>query len=146
MNNPPTLSVSEAAAATGFTSQAVYRAIRDGRLSRYLLRDGAGRARLMPEAVEAIRRGLLRQRVDTAPPPPPAPEPEPEPEPIAAEIWGDWANALLDLTQWAPPPWSGTRWASLAITADQAYGLAEQYGPCTTETLAMFEADAEADE
>jgi len=146
LQNPATLSVSEAAAASGFTRQAVYRAIRDGRLNRYLLRDGAGRARLMAEAVGAIRRGLLRQRVDTAPmPPPPAPAPEPEREPIPASVWGDWANALLDLTQWAPPPWSGTRWASLAITADQAYALAEQYGPCTPEALARFEADAEAD-
>jgi hypothetical protein len=105
--NPPTLSVAEAAAATGFSRQAIHRAVKDGRLSRFLIRDAAGRCRLMFEAVAQIRGGLIRQRVDTgrpAPPPRPAPEPEAafELEAEPDEFTGDAevADLLQQIEQW----------------------------------------------
>jgi hypothetical protein len=61
LTNSPTLSVAEAAAATGFSRQAVHRAIKDGRLSRFVIRDAAGLCRLLPEAIGQIRSGLLRR-------------------------------------------------------------------------------------
>ena len=141
LTDPPTLSVAEAAAATGFTRQAVHRAIKDGRLFRFLIRDSQGHARLMPEAVGAIRSGLLRQRIDTAPPAAPAP-----PEPVAAveppswdEVAG-WGNALIDRNAFGPSPWSATLWASLSNVIEMAWELAGEHGPCTAEALARLEA------
>jgi hypothetical protein len=143
LTDPPTLSVAEVAAATGFTRQAVHRAIKDGRLRRYLLRDSAGHARLMPEAVVQISRGLLRQRIDTAWPAPPPPAPEPEADPGFIE-WTDvaaWGNAQLDCNVFGPPPWTASRWCTLSVVLDQACELATERGPCTPEALAAFEAE-----
>ncbi len=150
LTNPPTLSVAEAAAATGFSRQAVHRAIKDGRLRRFLVRDAAGHCRLMSEAVGAIRSGILRQRIDTAPaapPSPPAPAPAPAPPANPAQLWADigtWANALLDLGRWGPPPWPPERWATLDIVLDQAEDLAAEHGPCTPELLAQLEQECES--
>ena len=138
--DPPTLSVAETAAATGFTRQAVHRAVKEGRLSRYLIRDPQGRARLMPEAVSAIRRGLLRQRIDTARPAPPPPEPAAEP-PSWDEVAG-WANALINRSAFGPAPWSAMLWASLSNVIEMADELAADHGPATPEALARFEAEA----
>jgi hypothetical protein len=145
--DPPTLSVSEVAAATGFSRQAVYRAVRDGRLSRFLIRDDAGHARLMPEAVVQIRRGLLRQRIDTAPPAtPPPPAPEAAAEPPSWDDVAGWGNALIDRTAFGPAPWSPTMWSSLSYVIEMACELAGEHGAATPEALAAFEAEAEADE
>jgi len=146
--NPPTLSVAEAAAATGFTRQAIHRAVKDGRLSRFLIRDAAGHCRLMPEAVGAIRGGLLRQRVDTARPAP-APPPTPEPEPDAAaegptwEEVASWGNALIDRRAFGLAPGSSTLWVSLSNVLDLAYEQATERGRCTPEALAAFELEGE---
>jgi hypothetical protein len=148
LTNPPTLSVAEAAAACGFTRQAVHRAIKDGRLSRFLIRDSAGHARLQPEAVGAIRSGLLRQRIDTArpapPPPPPAPEPEAAPEGPTWEQVASWGNQLIDRAAFGLAPWSSTLWVSLSNVLDLAYEQAAERGRCTPEALAAFEAEAES--
>jgi hypothetical protein len=133
MEAPATLSVSEVAQASGYARQSVYRAIRDGRLNRYLVRDGAGRARLMPEALTAIRSGLLRLRADSAaghtPPPAPAPAPAPAPDPKV--LWANiasWANQLLDTASWGPPPWTGEQWSTLAAVLEQADDLECEHG------------------
>jgi hypothetical protein len=145
LTDPPTLSVAEAAAACGFSRQAVHRAIKDGRLSRFLIRDSAGRARLMPEAVGAIRSGLLRQRIDTARPAPPPPAPEPAADEVFS--WADvasWGNALIDRAAFGLVPWSSTLWVSLSNVLDMACALAAERGPCTPRALAAFEAEAES--
>jgi hypothetical protein len=143
MEQPATLSVSEVALATGFTRQAVYRAIRDGRLNRHLVRDSKGQARLLPEALQAIRSGLLRLRVDSAaghaPPPSPAPAAAPP-----AEVWAPWANALLDCGHWGPPPWEPTRWRTLAVVAAEAETLVAQFGEFDAEVWAQLVEEGEA--
>ena len=136
MDEPRTFSVAEMAAATGYARQSVSRAVRDGRLNRWLVRDSKGHARLMPEAATAIRSGVLRLRVDSKAanlPPPPAPDSAPAP---SAELWAPWANGLLDLTQWSPPPWDATRWRTLLVVAAEAEGLAQQWGEFDSEILA----------
>jgi len=146
LTNPPTLSVAEAAAATGFSRQAVHRAIKDGRLRRFLVRDAAGHCRLMSEAVGAIRSGILRQRIDTAPaapPPPSAPEPEDDQEGPSWELVASWGNQLIDRRAFGLAPWSSTLWVSLSSVLDLAYEQATERGPCTPEALAAFEAEAE---
>jgi hypothetical protein len=123
----------------------VHRAIKDGRLRRFLVRDAAGRARLMPEAVGAIRSGLLRQRIDTAPSQPPAPthEPAAAPDlPTWKEVAG-WGNQLIDRRAFGLAPWSSTLWVSLSEVLDLAWELAAERGPCTPEAFAAFEAEAE---
>lgn len=148
MEQPATLSVAEVALATGFSRQAVHRAVRDGRLNRHLVRDSKGQARLMPEAVQAIRSGLLRLRVDSAaghtPPPPPAPAPAPAPDPQT--LWADiasWANRFVDASAWGPPPWPPEKWATLNAVLDQADDQAAEHGPCTPELLAQLEQEGE---
>ena len=129
--------MAEVAAATGFTRQAVYRAVRDGRLSRYVVKDGKGHTRLLPEAVAAIRSGMLRLRVDTHQPPAPAPAANP------GELWGSvaaWANALLDLPSWGPPPWTGDQWATLSAVIEQADDLEAEHGVFSAELLAQLDA------
>ena len=71
--------MAEVATLTGFARQTVYRAIKDGRLNRWLIRDAEGQARLVPDGVTAIRRGVIRPRIDSQPRPAPAPAPAPEP-------------------------------------------------------------------
>jgi hypothetical protein len=146
LTDPPTLSVAEAAAATGFTRQAIHRAVKDGRLSRFLIRDAAGHCRLMPEAVGHIRGGLLRQRIDTAPPAPAAPPPAPEPAADEVFSWADvadWGNAGLCCEAFGAPPWPADRWATLAVVLDQSCALAAEQGPCTPEALAALRAEAD---
>ena len=144
LTDPRTLSVAEAAAATGFTRQAVHRAIKDGRLSRFLIRDSQGHCRLLPEAVGAIRSGLLRQRIDTRPP---APPPPPAPEAAADRpSWHDvatWGNELIDRNAFGPSPWSPTLWASLSNVIEMAWELASDNGACTPAALAQLESEAE---
>jgi hypothetical protein len=124
--------VAEAAAATGYARQSIYRAIRDGRLNRHLVRDSKGQARLMPEALTAIRSGLLRLRADSAAgqTPPPASAPAPAPAP-AADVWANiasWANQLLDIASWGAPPWTGEQWSTLAAILEQADDLECEHG------------------
>lgn len=138
MKEPATLSVSEAAAGSGFSRQAIYRAIRDGRLNRYLVRDSRGQARLMPEALQAIRSGLLRLRADSAAGHTPAAVPAPSPE-----VWAPWANALLDCSQWGPPPWEPTRWRTLEVVISEAQALHQQLGAFDAETWAELVAEGE---
>ena len=152
MEEPATVSVAEAALATGFTRQSIYRAIRDGRLNRHLIRDSKGRARLMPEALTAIRSGLLRLRADSGAGQAPAVDAEPSADVWAADasavgerweataappadLWAPWANALLDCSLWTPPPWNPTRWRTLAIVAAEAEALALQWGEFDAEIL-----------
>jgi hypothetical protein len=148
MTEARTYSAAEIAAATGFSRQAVHRAVKDGRLARYVLKDGRGHTRLLPEAAAAIRSGLLRLRVDSAaghtppPPPPPAPAPAPDPQTLWADV-ASWANGLIDATAWGPPPWPPERWATLDIVLDQADDLAAEHGPCTPELLAQLEQECE---
>jgi len=120
-----TFSVAEIARATGFSRQSIHRAIRDGRLSRYLIRDQAGRARLMPEAAAAIRAGVIRPRVDTK-------KPTTLPAPNWATI-ASWANRVLDGPTWSPPPWRGDLWSSLQFALETGTELAAKHGPCTDE-------------
>jgi hypothetical protein len=133
MEEPATVSVAEAALATGFTRQSIYRAIRDGRLNRHLVRDSKGQARLMPEALTAIRSGLLRLRADSAAghtpttAPAPAPAPAPDPQTLWANI-ATWANELLDTASWGPPPWTGDQWSTLAVVLEQADDLEAEHG------------------
>lgn len=113
---PTTLAVAEVALDTGFTRQSVYRAIKDGRLSRWLVRDEKGHARLVPEAVTAIRSGgVLTLRVDTAPP-----APSPAPTPPGWDVMAPWANAMLASDQWGPPPWPADRWTTLEAVIREA--------------------------
>ena len=137
MEPPPTVSVADAAAATGFTRQAIYRAVRDGRLARFLVRDRAGHARLMVEALAAIRSGVLRLRADSgAGREPVAPSPAAAPP---ATVWAPWANALIDPELLSSPPWDSTLWWSLSIAIDEAIELAAEHGPLTPEALARWE-------
>jgi hypothetical protein len=143
MGDSPTLSVAEVALATAFSRMTIYRAVRDGRLNRWLIRDAKGQARLMPEAVTAIRRGLIRPRIDSAPAPAPTPEPEYQAG-TPADAWADcasWANALLDVAQWGPPPWPADRWATLDATLDMADSLAAEHGAYSPELMAQLEAE-----
>jgi hypothetical protein len=139
---PRTLSVAEAAAATGYARQSIYRAIRDGRLNRHLVRDSKGQARLMPEALTAIRSGLLRLRADSAaghtPPPPPAPAPAPAPGEVWANI-ASWANQLLDTASWGPPPWTGDQWSTLAAVLEEADDLEAEHGAYRPGVLEQLE-------
>jgi len=132
MTEERSFSVAEVAAATGFTRQAVHRAVADGRLARYVVKDGRGHTRLLPEAAAAIRSGVLRLRADSAaghtPPPPPAPAPAPAPP---ADVWANiatWANQLLDTASWGPPPWTGEQWSTLAAVLEQADDLEAEHG------------------
>jgi hypothetical protein len=138
MKEPATLSVAEVALATGFSRQAVHRAVRDGRLNRHLIRDAKGRARLVPESVAAIRSGLLRLRADSAAGHMPAAVPAP-----SAEVWALWANALLDCSQWGPPPWEPTRWRTLEIVISEAQALVGQFGAFDAEVWAELVAEGE---
>lgn len=98
MSDTGSFSVAEAATLTGFARQTIYRAVRDGRLNRWLIRDDKGQARLSPDGVTAIRCGVIRSRVDSKPrpEPAPAPTPAPEPEPPADEpdpaFWSEWGR------------------------------------------------------
>jgi hypothetical protein len=58
MGDTGSFSVAEVATLTGFVRQTVYRAIKDGRLNRWLIRDAEGQARLAPDGVTAIRRAV----------------------------------------------------------------------------------------
>jgi hypothetical protein len=140
MEGPAGLSVAEAATASGFTRQAIYRAIKDGRLGRWLIRDSSGHARLVPEAVKAIRSGVLMPRVDTAAP---APPPAPAPAPPNWDMMAPWANALLDSSQWGPPPWLACRWATLEIVSGEAEELFLEHGEFTAEKFAALEDEGE---
>jgi hypothetical protein len=145
MSEARTFSVAEVAESTGFARQSLHRAVRDGRLSRYVVRDEKGRIRLLPEAASAIRSGMLRLRVDTAAPPAPAPAPA-EPEFDSRQAWSDiasWANALIDVAAWGPPPWSGEQWATLDLLIDQADDLAAEHGGQTPELLASLQAEGD---
>jgi AcrR family transcriptional regulator len=141
MEGPATLSVAEVAAASGFTRQAIYRAIKDGRLGRWLIRDSRGRARLVPEAVKAIRSGgILSLRVDTA-----APALPPAPSPPSWDVMASWANALLCPEHWGPPPWPPDRWLTLEGVIDEAEELAIAHGDYSAAVMAAL-ADEEGDE
>ena len=134
MEGPETLSVAEAAAASGFTRQALYRAIKDGRLTRWLIRDARGCARLVPEAVRAIRSGgVLTLRVDTAAP---APSPAPAPAPPNWDVMAPWANSLLSPEHWGPPPWPACRWATLETVIREAEELAVAHGDYRAAVMA----------
>jgi predicted DNA-binding transcriptional regulator AlpA len=134
MTEARTYSVQEVAAATGFTRQAIYRAIKDGRLNRWLIRDSKGRARLTPEAPQAIRSGgVLALRVDTAPPG----------SAVSLDHVSGWGNALLLLDQWTAPPWDGPQWRTLAVVAAQAEELAATYGRFNPEVMAQLEQEGE---
>ncbi len=146
MSKYATLTVAEVASATGYSRVAVHRAIRDQRMGRWLIRDQRGRARLIAEVVDAIRRGaVLRVRADTRrpaapPPPPPPPAGDGDGDGLSATVWAPWANELLDADQWSPPPWDPTQWASLAVVLDQAADLATEHGPLTADALTRWEA------
>jgi len=145
MSEPGTLSVAEVAAATGFSRVALYRAVKDGRLSRWLVRDDKGHARLMAECVGPIRSGVLRVRAETRRAAP-APEPEPAPE-LPQPSWLDvaaWANELLDCSAWSAPPWPADRWATLNVVLDQASDLAAEHGPFNVAVLEQLDKEADA--
>ncbi len=139
--------MAEAATLTGFARQTIYRAVRDGRLNRWLIRDDKGQARLSPDGVTAIRRGVIRPRVDSKPRPAPPPTPVPDPRYQAgnpAELWADnasWANALLDVERWGPPPWSADQWATLDAVMDMADNLAAEHGGYSAELMARLQAE-----
>ena len=129
--------MAEAAAATGYARQSIYRAIRDGRLNRHLVRDSKGQARLMPEALTAIRSGLLRLRADSAAGHVPGPAPAPP-----ADVWANiasWGNALLDAASWGPPPWTGDQWSTLAAILEEADDLECEHGAYRAGVLEQLE-------
>ena len=120
MSDTGSFSVAEVATLTGFARQSIYRAIKDGRLNRWLIRDAEGQARLSPDGVTAIRRGAIRPRIDSQPRPTPAPVPEPqadEPdefwsrygriagpdEPPLSEDEAEEHTALIVWHLWGPP-------------------------------------------
>ena len=84
---------------------------------------------------------------EPAPPPPPAPVPEPEYQAgNPADLWADnasWANQLLDVERWSPPPWPADRWATLDAVLDQADDLAAEHGAYTPEVFARLQAEGE---
>ncbi len=137
----------EVATLTGFARQTIYRAVRDGRLNRWLIRDDKGQARLSPDGVTAIRCGVIRPRIDSKPRPAPTPTPVPDPRYQAgnpAELWADiasWGNVLLDVERWGPPPWSADKWATLDAVLDMADNLAAEHGGYTPELMAMLQAE-----
>ena len=137
-----TFSVAEVAQATGFSRQALYRAIKDGRLNRWLIRDVAGRARLTAEAVAAIHSGVLRPRIDSKPevfkPVAKAPAITPKLDDVAS-----WANALLLLPKWTAPPWDGKQWRTLAIVEAQAEDFAAEHGPWSESVFQQLEQEGE---
>jgi len=92
MSDTGSFTVAEVATLTGFARQTIYRAIKDGRLNRWLIRDAEGQARLVPDGVTAIRRGVIRPRIDSQPRPAPAPVPAPVPEPQADEPDEFWSR------------------------------------------------------
>jgi len=148
MSDTETLSVAEVSTLTGFSRMTIYRAVRDGRLNRWLTHDDKGQARLLPDAAVAIRRGVIRRRIDSQPRPAPAPAPEPQAG-SPADAWADcasWANAFLDVDLWGPPPWPADRWATLDAVLDQADELAAEHGSYTAEVFARLETEALGDE
>jgi hypothetical protein len=143
MSDTETLSVAEVSALTGFSRMTIYRAVRDGRLNRWLIRDDKGQARLSPDAAVAIRRGVIRRRIDSQPKPAPAPVPEPQAE-NPVNPWVDiasWANQLIDVAQWGPPPWPADKWATLEFVLDMADNLAAEHGSYTAELFAKLQAE-----
>lgn len=82
---------------------------------------------------------------EPAPPPPPAPAPGPEYQAgNPADLWADnasWANQLLDVKRWSPPPWPADRWATLDAVLDQADDLAAEHGAYTPELMARLQAE-----
>jgi len=141
MSDTETLSVAEVSALTGFSRMTIYRAVRDGRLNRWLTRDDKGQVRLLPDAAVAIRRGVIRRRIDSQPKPAPVPEPQAE-NPV--NPWVDiasWANQLIDVDQWGPPPWPADKWATLEFVLDMADNLAAEHGSYTAEVFARLQAE-----
>jgi hypothetical protein len=135
MKEPATLSVAEVALATGFSRQAVHRAVRDGRLNRHLIRDAKGRARLVPEAVTAIRSGLLRLRADSAAGHTPAPPParDEDETPLAAEL-AFWVEHGRIADPEAPPLSTDAFWGEVAAMLSGL--MDEQYDGATVRELA----------
>jgi hypothetical protein len=136
------LTVSELSRQSGISRQSVYRAIRDGRLSRYLITAPDGRRLLEPEALEFCTNGGIRGRRDSpwmqwsdAPAVPDGPR---------LEHVAGWGNALIDAAAWGPPPWTVEQWQSLRVVLEQAIDLAGSYGPfdpVLLESLANIGAD-----
>jgi hypothetical protein len=62
-------------------------------------------------------------------------------QPSAADT-ADWANALLDLPQWGPPPWDAARWITLADVIETATELAARW-PYSPEAMQQWESELE---
>lgn len=103
----------------GVSRAAITLAIKDGRLEPALLADGKLDAEQGVELFKATSRRMVEL-----------------PEPDAAE----WANALLDLECWGPPPWSLSQWISLRDVFQFGCELAAEgriYSPAAFHALGI---------
>jgi AcrR family transcriptional regulator len=138
--DPGGYSISEISRASGVSRTTLYRAIADGRLNPYLVRNEAGQLRLLATVLDAIRGGLIRPRIDS---PWVKPEGKPKPPVLTHELVAGWANGLIDPDLWGPPPWPGERWHTLLVTWNQAMDLATEHGKFDAELWAQLEAEAD---
>lgn len=100
-----TISKAELARRLGVSRAAVTLAAKDGRLERALMADGRLDADLAVELFRATSSRVVEL---------------PEPDPV------QWANALLDLPEWGPPPWTLKQWISLRDVFEHACELAAE--------------------
>lgn len=122
--------ISEVSRASGVSRMTLYRAIKDGRLNRYLARNAGGAYRLTGEVMDFIRGGGIRARIDS-----PWVQTKGELRPPLAEVKAappdvlvtEWANALLADT-FGPPPWPPHLWSTLRWAWDEASELAALHG------------------
>lgn len=96
------------------------------------------------ESIAAVQK-KLRDGMDRIAAPISADHLTPPPPAISdSEAWeniASWANSLLALDQWGPPPWPAVRWATLRGIIDDAENLAAAHGPFDAEVQARLEAD-----
>lgn len=104
------VTVAEAAAILGISSQAIYAGLRCGRVSFTRVQ---GRKVLQRDGLEERWWGSSQRVAD-------------HPLPRATEAGPDWpliaevANGHLDCSAWGPPPWPSDRWATLAMVISLA--------------------------
>lgn len=121
----------EAAAILHVSPQAVAKAARSGRLE-FELRDGV--RVFKREGLECRWWGSTQRLADL---PREAwelltPQHQATPEDVA-----NWANALLDLERWGPPPWTASRWVTLWDVIETAAELAAQW-PYSAERMQQW--------
>lgn len=117
----PAITRAELSRRLGVSRAAVTLAIKDGRLEPALLPDGKVDAALGVELFRATSRRAVVEELPVA---------------DAAA----WANALLDVECWGPPPWSRAQWVDLAHVLEFATALAAEgrvYSPAALHALGI---------